>query len=249
MTHVSTLGGFAVAWGMTTAPLAALSVEPDDFEPGTELTTVSPAVTLNTEAPRAGDGGLRIVPNFAVTAAAGQAGFIDASPTGGLVFAHANVPFFNDTRVLRGDFAGVTAEVSLAFSPGSTLTPHVGRLEAYDFAGLLRGAVESAPLLAVSGPDGTVVAETLTIRRPVDNDIAFFRAYTREGVFGRFDALNFGAVTPVDVLPGDYNGDGFVSQADLDRVLLNWGRAVLPTGFNAAALAQPGPIWGFDGLV
>ena len=30
---------------------------------------------------------------------------------------------------------------------------------------------------------------------------------------------------------GDYNGDGFVSQADLDLVLLNWGDDVVPTGW------------------
>ncbi|MEL7087301.1 MAG: hypothetical protein AAGL98_02485 [Planctomycetota bacterium] len=35
-------------------------------------------------------------------------------------------------------------------------------------------------------------------------------------------------------LTGDYNGDGFVSQADLDLVLLNWGNAALPSGWAAA---------------
>jgi len=35
-------------------------------------------------------------------------------------------------------------------------------------------------------------------------------------------------------IDGDYNGDGFVSQADLDLVLLNWGDATLPVGWAAA---------------
>ncbi|MEL7088585.1 MAG: hypothetical protein AAGL98_09140, partial [Planctomycetota bacterium] len=35
-------------------------------------------------------------------------------------------------------------------------------------------------------------------------------------------------------LAGDNNGDGFVSQADLDLVLLNWGESVLPGGWVAA---------------
>ena len=48
------------------------------------------------------------------------------------------------------------------------------------------------------------------------------------------------------VVAGDYNGDGFVSQADLDLVLLNWGDAVAPAGFVEAALVGGGP---FDGLI
>ena len=46
-------------------------------------------------------------------------------------------------------------------------------------------------------------------------------------------------------LTGDYNGDGFVSQADLDLVLLNWGDGTLPAGFELGGL--PGGV--FDGLI
>lgn len=46
-------------------------------------------------------------------------------------------------------------------------------------------------------------------------------------------------------LQGDYNADGFVSQADLDLVLLNWGGAVLPTGFSIFNI-EGGQ---FDGLI
>ena len=46
-------------------------------------------------------------------------------------------------------------------------------------------------------------------------------------------------------LAGDFNGDGFVGQSDLDLVLLNFGDNVLPAGFNEAALAGDG----FDGLI
>lgn len=45
-----------------------------------------------------------------------------------------------------------------------------------------------------------------------------------------------GHVIPL-CIPGDYNGDGFVSQADLDLVLLNWG--------NDSGVAPPGWIKGF----
>ena len=49
-----------------------------------------------------------------------------------------------------------------------------------------------------------------------------------------------------DVIVGDYNSDGFVSQPDLDLVLLNWGDASLPAGFDEAALDGGGP---FDSLI
>ena len=47
------------------------------------------------------------------------------------------------------------------------------------------------------------------------------------------------------VVEGDYNGDGFVSQPDLDLVLLNWGDNVLPGGFDQAGLQS----YNFDGLI
>jgi len=47
-------------------------------------------------------------------------------------------------------------------------------------------------------------------------------------------------------LVGDYNGDGFVSQGDLDLVLLNWGDATAPAGFDEGNLPGGGP---FDSLV
>lgn len=45
---------------------------------------------------------------------------------------------------------------------------------------------------------------------------------------------------------GDYNSDGFVSQGDLDLVLLNWGDVAAPAGFDEGNLAGGG---GFDGLI
>ena len=48
----------------------------------------------------------------------------------------------------------------------------------------------------------------------------------------------------LSTLAGDYNGDGFVGQADLDLVLLNFGAEVLPVGFNQGGLGVA-----FDGLV
>ena len=63
--------------------------------------------------------------------------------------------------------------------------------------------------------------------------------------------LTNGIVRPGDALglitlTGDYNGDGFVSQGDLDLVLLNWGDTVVPAGFDEDAIPGGGP---FDGLM
>ena len=64
------------------------------------------------------------------------------------------------------------------------------------------------------------------------------------------DLFELGATLTVTLvetlaLAGDFNGDGFVGQADLDLVLLNFGEQTLPTGFNTAAL--PGGT--FDDLI
>ena len=54
-------------------------------------------------------------------------------------------------------------------------------------------------------------------------------------------------ITFVEVfaLTGDFSGDGFVGQSDLDLVLLNFGADTLPPGFDSDAL----PGGGFDGLI
>ena len=91
---------------------------------------------------------------------------------------------------------------------------------------------------------------------------SWFTPWTKDDVLSELDASELQALLGADniitldelplfswadVLPGDYNGDGFVSQADLDLVLLNWGEALLPEGF-----VEEGPLPGggpFDGLV
>ncbi|MEM7627446.1 MAG: PEP-CTERM sorting domain-containing protein [Planctomycetota bacterium] len=50
-------------------------------------------------------------------------------------------------------------------------------------------------------------------------------------------------------LIGDFSGDGFVGQDDLNLVLLNFGDAVLPVGFDPAGLDPQTSPDGFDGLI
>jgi len=174
------------------APAAgAVIIEPDDYAPESVLNNVSPYVTLSVEVPD-GNGGLYISP-FDVTANEGDFGSVDASPTGDLVFGHANIPFFPaDARVLRGDFVGTTDAVAISFSPSSTLSGQVGRLEAYNSADQLIAFDETALLQASSS---SLTVEVLSIDRP-SPDIAYFRAFTAEGSFGRYDALTFNQPVP-----------------------------------------------------
>ena len=54
---------------------------------------------------------------------------------------------------------------------------------------------------------------------------------------------------PLPGLIGDYDGDGFVGQSDLDLVLLNFGSAELPEGFDVNGLPDTPGFDGFDGLI
>lgn len=47
------------------------------------------------------------------------------------------------------------------------------------------------------------------------------------GIAGGIAGLTFLSDGPAELI-GDYSGDGFVSQGDLDLILLNWGSATLP---------------------
>ncbi|MEM7624048.1 MAG: hypothetical protein AAF333_00315 [Planctomycetota bacterium] len=51
------------------------------------------------------------------------------------------------------------------------------------------------------------------------------------------------------VLIGDFSGDGFVGQDDLNLVLLNFGATVLPPGFNTGGLDPATSPGGFDGIL
>ena len=65
--------------------------------------------------------------------------------------------------------------------------------------------------------------------------------------FAAFDNIRlFTELVDTGVIIGDFSGDGFVSQADLDLVLLNWGDTTAPAGFDEAALGDGGP---FDALM
>jgi hypothetical protein len=152
-------------------------LEPDTYVAGMVLNTVSPGVTLAVLDPSNA-----LLP-FPVTATYDSFQF---APTGRLVFAHAGVQFFGDTRRLRMTFADPVDRLAIDFAGGNTVTAEFGRLEAYDAVGNLLATYVTEPRLG-----GQV--ETMSIVRP-SADIAYAIAYTplAGGSFGRLDNLRFG---------------------------------------------------------
>ena len=58
------------------------------------------------------------------------------------------------------------------------------------------------------------------------------------------DDIGFTIASVAVTITGDFDGSGAVGQGDLNAVLLNWGSASAPAGFEEAALSSGGP---FDG--
>lgn len=162
----------------------AFTIEPDNFADGTDLTGLNPNVTLSTT-------GADNVPVelFFVSASEDN---LDLAPTGTRVFGHANIPFFNNDRRLRMDFASPANYVSLLFAGGTFFETEIGRLQAYDQAGNLLAEY-------VTQPRESGETELMTIARPTA-DIAWALAYVaeNEGSFGRLDQLGFTLGEPAD---------------------------------------------------
>lgn len=174
--------------GLTSVVQAQLiTIEPDDFSSPTILNSIFPQVSLVTA-------GTDNVPYpFDVTAVY-DSGFAFAS-TGTNVFGHGGgIPFWNNFRRLRMDFATPINFVAIDFIGGDYFSTDIGKLDVFNNAGLLLASYTSTPQPPDSG-------ETLSISRPT-GDITWAVAYLPEngGSFGRFDRLQFGVVPEPSVL-------------------------------------------------
>jgi hypothetical protein len=107
-------------------------------------------------------------------------------PTGGKVFAHAGVGFWNNDRRLRMTFLAPVDSVSIYFGGGNLSTNETGYLSAYDAGFNLLGNYVTAPL-----PYGVTELMSLSF-----TNIAYAVAYSPAGLgnFGRLDALSFNVV-------------------------------------------------------
>jgi hypothetical protein len=172
---------FAVVLGLTArAGAQIVRIEPDDYADGTNVSNINPAVRLSTTL-------ADNVPVPLYFVSANEVG-AELAPTGTRVFGHANVPFFNDFRRLRMDFADPVFGVSILFGGGTFGATDGGRLEIYNAGGTLLDWYDTA-LLAVGQ------SEAMSLYRP-QGDIGFAIAYTPagRGNFGRLDGLQFSVV-------------------------------------------------------
>lgn len=163
--------------GFTREP-QEFSITPDDFADGTDMTEIEPHVVLSVA-----DTDNTPFDLFQVTVTEDGQNY---APSGTMVFAHENIPFFNDVRRLRMDFQDHAREITISFAGGTGAGgTEIGRLEAYDDDGNLLDEYVTEPKLA-----GEV--EVMTITRD-EADIAYVIGYVAdgEGSFGRFDDLSY----------------------------------------------------------
>lgn len=160
----------------------ALIIEPDNYPDETELTHISPAVTLSVTT-----SDNQTVPIWPVTADVDSMGY---APTGSMVFSHVHIPFWNTDRRLRMDFSAPVSSVSL-MAGGTDFFDYAcwGWLEVYDSQFNLLDTVHTAPLWEHQ-------TATLQVDRPT-TDIAYAIAYTTgDNPFGRLDQLEFSIPEP-----------------------------------------------------
>jgi hypothetical protein len=149
-----------------------ITIEPDDYPDGTELTDVSSAFTLST----ALDDN-EIASLFEITATDDGA---DLAPTGDLVFAHHNIGFFNETRRLRIDIQNPAGMIQITFGGGTFSRTEIGTLQAYDANDNLLAEYVTSPL-------GRGETEVM---RVTAHNISWAVAYTQgQDTFGRLDHL------------------------------------------------------------
>ena len=153
-----------------------MTIEPDDFDDGTELTDIDERVTLSTALEDN-----TIAELFVVTATDDA----DNAGTGERVFGHTEIPFWNSTRRLRIDFKGHGTAVSVLFINGEAFDASIGRLEAFNSDDRVIAEYVTESLQPGQSEEMSVTA----------SNIAYAIAYMAEdeGNFGRFDKLTFTA--------------------------------------------------------
>src|SRR6185436_10274925 len=70
----------------------------------------------------------------------------DLAPTDTRVFAHSEIPFWNNDRRLRMDFTAPVSHVRILFAGGTFFDTEKGRLQAYDANDNLIGEYTTASL-------------------------------------------------------------------------------------------------------
>jgi hypothetical protein len=172
-TRIVLLAAVAVSLGGRAAA-APITLEPDDYAPGTVLNNVIPEVSLFASV-NAGD----LTGNFGFNVTSEVDGL---ASTGTQVFAHAGIPFFNSSRNLRLTFTDPVSVVSLDFIPSSDFFNENAIFTIFDENGIQLDQLIAPGL-------GGGVPQTLTFARS-QSDIKYAVA-TSQGPFLRLDNLSF----------------------------------------------------------
>lgn len=182
--------------------------------------------------------------------------FEDFVPANPAILGASNLLVIDNELYVGGGFTGTvmrfdatTGDVDASFTPISNLAFPAGIVPAPDGNGLLiasLGLTDGTGQIDRYGLDGEFI-ETFAMNSNDDPTMGF-----REAT---------GILTVATQLPGDYNGDGFTDQGDLDLVLLNWGTSVadlpaewvnqLPSGDIVAQAELDGVLlnWGASSTV
>ena len=156
-------------------------LEPDDYAPGQNLSSVLPGVTLSLV-----NKANNPVYTTPIGAVFDNKGF---APSGDLVFGYGETEFFYDTARLHMDFATPVSSVALDFAGSRLYATEFGKMEIFDAQGNPLGSVMTPGL--VNGQWATLLATR------AQQDIAYAVAYTdvadEGGATGRLDALRINA--------------------------------------------------------
>ena len=145
-----------------------------------------------------------------------------------------------------GSLAGEELTFEVNVSAFDLAPSHQAFIYIADFVSDFSSAVQT--LVPITGTGNISVTQTLS--GDATNNVQWGFQVVGENVWvtdvDPFGGVTIGAATVDTGLEGDYDGNGFVSQADLDLVLLNWGDSSLPSGFEEGNIPGGAP---FDALI
>ncbi|MEM7627697.1 MAG: PQQ-dependent sugar dehydrogenase [Planctomycetota bacterium] len=158
-------------------------------------------------------------------------GFVGSAIGGGFVIDNGSDPELDGQYIFAdfGSFNGYAMHASLDDLLGAHTQLEDGQLP----SALTQAEISRLQLTLDDDGDGNIdrVANDFnSLFQESRNDVRFGRGPNGELFISSKRTGEIYLVTNT-VLEGDYNGDGFVSQGDLNMILLNWGAGVTPDGW------------------
>jgi glutamine cyclotransferase len=195
---------------------AGLTIDPDNYSSGTDLTNAVPGVTLNVSTT-----GIGPDPQYKVRA--GNDPFGSATQ----LFLGESQAAWNANFKFRAEFTNPVSKVTIDILASGTAAPAVGRLEAYNAQGQLIATYDTPNLSGVNIPASLMITSAAS-------DIKFVLAYSQLGQI-RLERLRIGEIDAVAMT--DSNGNySFNNVPPGDYVV----RETVPNGYRQTYPAQSG---------